>query len=234
MPFGKKVECDECHVTKCLLWYRELDHTVCNDCYDRARAKKAAEEVKEEQPTVVQEATKTVRKSTRITRNYRTRQNPDALPKQASQKGKGRRSLFKKTPVKAPSAVATVVTGNRVNFKGTYFHTGDIVSVRDVEGGLYYAQIRGLMIDQYAEKSAALTWLIPTTKIFFGNGKFKPSDYVLGPDEEVPRKLGCLEFVMHAPCDYYALSSPYPPVTPHPSETNFIWGRLTYPPPVIE
>lgn len=232
MPFGKKVSCSKCGVSDCFLWFKEDDKTVCNDCYDRSYAVKVEQE---EKASTSQESAKTPRKSTRITRNYRTRQNPEALPKQptATQNkgGKGRRSLFKKTPMKAPSAVATVVTGNRVSFKGTFFHTGDIVSVRDVEGGLYYAQIRGLMVDQYAEKSAVLTWLIPTKKIFFSNGKFRPSDYVLGPDEEVSRKLECLEFVMHAPCDYYRLSSPYPPVTPHPLETNFIWGRLTCPPP---
>lgn len=231
MPFGNKVECSKCNTTESLLWNQEDGQTLCNVCYDQAVAQKVSEQ--EEKASTSQEGPKTVRKSTRITRNYRTRQNPDALPKQASQKGKGRRSLFKKTPMKAPTAVATIVTGNRVSYKGTYYQTGDIVSVRDVDGGLYYAQIRGIMKDQYAEKSAVLTWLIPTKKVLFGNGMFRPSDYVLGPDEEVARKLDCLEFVMHAPCDYYRTNSPYPPVTPHPSESNFIWGRLTYPTPVL-
>lgn len=95
MPFGKKVECSKCNGTESLLWYKEDDQTLCNECYDRCYAVKVSEQ--EEKPSTSQEATKTVRKSTRITRNYRTRQNPDALPKQASQKGKGRRSLFKKT-----------------------------------------------------------------------------------------------------------------------------------------
>lgn len=34
---------------------------------------------------------------------------------------------------------------------------------------------------------------------------------VLGPDEELPRKLSCLEFVMHAPSNYYLdRSTPFP------------------------
>lgn len=66
-------------------------------------------------------------------------------------------------PVKAPTATATPVTSNFVFYKGTYFQVGDIVSVQDIDGGIYYAQIRGLLIDQYCEKSAAITWLLPTT-----------------------------------------------------------------------
>lgn len=227
MPFGNKVECANCNTTESVLWNKQDDKTLCYDCYQGSDATKVSEQ--EEKASTSQEAPKAVRKSSRITRNYRTRQNPDALPKQALQKGKGRRSLTKKTPLKSSSAVATVVTGHRVNFKGTFFQTGDLVSVRDVDGELYYAQIRGLMKDQYAEKSAALTWLIPTKKVLFSKGVFKPSDYILGPDEEVTRKLECLEFVMHAPSSYYRINSPYPSVLPHPSETNYVWGRLTYP-----
>lgn len=66
-------------------------------------------------------------------------------------------------PVKAPTATATPVTSSYVFYKGTYFQVGDIVSMQDIDGGIYYAQIRGLLIDQYCEKSAAITWLLPTT-----------------------------------------------------------------------
>lgn len=66
-------------------------------------------------------------------------------------------------PIKAPSAVATPVTSNFVFYKGSYFQIGDIVSMEDTDGGIYYAQIRGLLTDQYCEKSAAVTWLLPTT-----------------------------------------------------------------------
>ena len=32
-----------------------------------------------------------------------------------------------------------------------------------VEGGTFYAQLRGFLTDQYCEKSAVITWLLPTT-----------------------------------------------------------------------
>lgn len=69
--------------------------------------------------------------------------------------------------MKCPSATATPVTSNYVFYKGSYFQVGDIVSMQDVDGGIYYAQIRGLLTDQYCEKSAAVTWLLPTTARYF-------------------------------------------------------------------
>ena len=65
--------------------------------------------------------------------------------------------------MKAPTATATTVTSDFVFYKGSYFQVGDIVSMQDEDGGIYYAQIRGLLTDQYCEKSAAVTWLLPTT-----------------------------------------------------------------------
>lgn len=66
-------------------------------------------------------------------------------------------------PMKSPVATATPVTSSFVFYKGSYFQIGDIVSMQDIDGGIYYAQIRGLLTDQYCEKSAAVTWLLPTT-----------------------------------------------------------------------
>ena len=59
-----------------------------------------------------------------------------------------------------------------------YWQTGDVVSLIDVEGGVYYAQIRGFLQDQYCQKSAVITWLIPTTSS--PKDRFDPSTYVLG------------------------------------------------------
>lgn len=56
--------------------------------------------------------------------------------------------------------------------------------------------------------------------------------YVTGPDEDIPRKLECMEFVMHAPSDYYkARSTPYPPTNPPETQNSFIWLRLSVKPP---
>lgn len=64
--------------------------------------------------------------------------------------------------MKAPTATSTTVTSEFVFYKGSYFQVGDVVSMQDEDGGIFYAQIRGLLTDQYCEKSAAVTWLLPT------------------------------------------------------------------------
>jgi len=45
--------------------------------------------------------------------------------------------------------------------QGILYQAGDIVSIEDIEGDLYYAQLRGFLQDQYAQKTAVITWLIP-------------------------------------------------------------------------
>lgn len=63
--------------------------------------------------------------------------------------------------------------------QGVYYQTGDVIKVTDEEDGKsYYAQIRGFMQDQYCEKSAALTWLIPTQSS--PKDQFDPGTYIVG------------------------------------------------------
>jgi len=39
---------------------------------------------------------------------------------------------------------------------------GDVVAVTDVDDGhTYYAQLRGFLVDEYYQKSAVITWLVP-------------------------------------------------------------------------
>lgn len=45
--------------------------------------------------------------------------------------------------------------------KGILYQAGDIVSIEDIEGDLYYAQLKGFLQDQYAQKTAVITWLLP-------------------------------------------------------------------------
>ncbi|KAK9701086.1 hypothetical protein QE152_g30812 [Popillia japonica] len=166
------------------------------------------------------------RKRTRTTRSYKTRLNPFALPKVAAPKGRGRRALAKRIPIKAPSGVSTPVTSDYIFYKEKYFQIGDIVSMVDGENDVYYAQLRGFLTDQYCEKSAIITWLLPTTDSPPPNEMFDPATYIIGPDEDIPRKLECMEFVMHAPSDYYkASNTPYPNVHPA-AEPGFIWSSL--------
>ena len=96
--------------------------------------------------------------------------------------------------------------------QGQYFCKGDIVSVVDKDDqGVYYAQLKGFLTDQYCEKSGVLTWLLPSLNSPPPSVGFDPATYVIGPEEELPRRLEYLTFVMHAPDDYFHYKhSPYP------------------------
>lgn len=61
-----------------------------------------------------------------------------------------------------------------------YMQVGDIVSLIGNNDNTYYAQVRGLLIDTYCEKSAFITWLIPTTSSPSPNERFDPSTYLIG------------------------------------------------------
>ena len=60
-----------------------------------------------------------------------------------------------------------------------YYQVGDVVSVMDEDdGGIYYAQLRGFLQDQYMCKSAVITWLLPTTAS--PEEGFDPATFILG------------------------------------------------------
>ncbi|XP_070327790.1 GATA zinc finger domain-containing protein 1 isoform X2 [Odocoileus virginianus] len=117
------------------------------------------------------------RRSARL-RNTKYKSAP-AAEKKVSTKGKGRRHIFKlKNPIKAPESVSTIITAESIFYKGVYYQIGDVVSVIDEQDGKpYYAQIRGFIQDQYCEKSAALTWLIPT--LASPRDQFDPASYIV-------------------------------------------------------
>lgn len=50
--------------------------------------------------------------------------------------------------------------------------------IDEQDGKPYYAQIMGFIQDQYCEKSAALTWLIPT--LASPRDQFDPASYIIG------------------------------------------------------
>eukprot|EP00074_Homo_sapiens_P106057 XP_024302618.1 GATA zinc finger domain-containing protein 1 isoform X1 [Homo sapiens] len=128
-------------------------------------------------------------------------------------------------PIKAPESVSTIITAESIFYKGVYYQIGDVVSVIDEQDGKpYYAQIRGFIQDQYCEKSAALTWLIPT--LSSPRDQFDPASYIIGPEEDLPRKMEYLEFVCHAPSEYFkSRSSPFPTVPTRP-EKGYIWTHV--------
>ncbi|KAH8361164.1 hypothetical protein KR200_003315, partial [Drosophila serrata] len=152
-------------------------------------------------------------------------------PGGGSPAARNRRALFKRPAQKTPKVQASTRFVKSVFYKGSYMQIGDIVSIVDGEQNLYYAQIRGLLVDAYCEKSAFLTWLIPTQDSPDPQEGFDPATYLIGPDEELSRKLCYLEFVMHAPSNYYFDRStpfPLPDADEYTAQRSggFIWTRL--------
>ncbi|CAF0721092.1 unnamed protein product [Brachionus calyciflorus] len=115
--------------------------------------------------------------------------------------GNRRNKLFKKNrPVRNDIFVSKLNTSDYVFHRGFYIQIGDIVALRDIDEkeNVYFAQIRAFLSDQYGQKSAILTWLIPNNdnyKRIKTLNDFDPSLFELGPAEEFPRSLDCMEFV---------------------------------------
>jgi hypothetical protein len=60
------------------------------------------------------------------------------------------------------------------------------------------------MVDTFCEKSAVLTWLIPTKSSPDPEEGFDASTYLIGLEEDIPRRIAnTMEFVMHAPSNFY-------------------------------
>ncbi|KAL3289770.1 hypothetical protein HHI36_023165 [Cryptolaemus montrouzieri] len=220
MPLRGTPVCLKCKATESPLWTNaENLGAICLNCVN---------ETKESVKTEGEGPSSTDAKpSKQKLRTRSTRLNPFALPKFNGPKSKGRRSLFKKAPLKAPEAVATPITSESVFCEGFYYQKGDIVSlIGEDDNNTYYAQIRGLLTDQYCEKSAVITWLLPTRESPPPNECFDPSTYVIGPEEDTPRSLRCMEFIMHAPSDYYkANETPYCNISV-PAVPGYIWTSL--------
>nr|AGG55007.1 GATA zinc finger domain containing protein 1 [Heliothis virescens] len=245
-----KPTCVQCSSNDSLLWRSAENGQICNECHlSNAASKEAKSDAsvklepedkkddkddtdskngRSEGETTPAKATgKGTRKSTRSTR-YKAKTPAPAPAKGPGTRGRGRRSIFKRQPLKAPTATATVVTSDSIFYNGSYMQVGDIVSMTDIDGGTYYAQIRGFLTDQYCEKSAVVTWLLPTKASPPPEQCFDPATYIIGPEEELPRKLEVMEFVMHAPSDYYkASNTPYPLTDNEVNNyTGFIWTSL--------
>ncbi|XP_059154765.1 GATA zinc finger domain-containing protein 1-like [Physella acuta] len=244
MPFGIKPVCTSCKITLSPIWRKgPQGEVLCNSCglkqlngfHNNASVVKndvgsngqANGGNKTSIGSSVNSGTAgngqpALRKSTRI---KPTKKSALSSTKNLSTKGKGRRILFKKNqPLKAPASVSTVVTGESVFHKDQYYQVGDVVSLVDHDGSLYYAQLRGFLSDQYNEKSAVITWLLPTTNS--PQNRFDPNTYILGPEEELPRKMEYMEFVCHAPSDYFrARDAPYKTVNPEP-KLCYIWTSI--------
>ncbi|NP_001161552.1 GATAD1-like transcription factor [Saccoglossus kowalevskii] len=240
MPLGVKPCCVTCKTTNSQMWRRSVEGEIqCNSCSlkQHPAALTACDNGGGKPVTSSKSSNDSqngnnhhgrfregTRKSSRSSRSMRYKQMLNAGKSHLATKGKSRRVVFKRNPLKSPEAVSTVVTSNSIFYRGMYHQVGDIVSLLDEGGGIYYAQIRGFMQDQYCDKSAVITWLLPSQAS--SKDHFDPATYVLGPEEDLPRKMEYMEFVCHAPSDYYkARNTPYE-VIPVTHDTGYIWTSI--------
>lgn len=135
--------------------------------------------------------------------------------------------IFKRQPFKTPTVTCTTHTRDSVFYGDSYLQKGDIVCLRDAKDNCYYAQIRAFLVDTFLEKSAYITWLIPSKLSPAPNKSFDPCTYLVGPDEDFSRKLSTMEFIMHAPSDYFMIpNAPYSTKEGKEKTENFIWTNL--------
>ncbi|XP_061752708.1 GATA zinc finger domain-containing protein 1 [Nerophis ophidion] len=239
MPLGVKPSCSQCKSNSSSMWKKSSQGDIlCNNCAVKSSlvaagtsfssafssfSSPASAGASAGSPAGKQCKQEIHRRSARL---RSTKYKTPASDKKVSTKGKGRRHIFKlKNPIKAPESVATIITAESVFHKGVFYQTGDVIKVVDEEDGKsYFAQIRGFVQDQYCQKSAALTWLLPTQDS--PQGHFDAGTYILGPEEELPRKMEYLEFVCHAPSEYFrSRSSPFPTLVSR-AERGYIWTHI--------
>lgn len=135
-----KPTCVQCNTNDSFLWRSAENGQICNECHlantvnkeinSEATAVKTENDDKKDEKedpenkngksegeTTPAKATgKGTRKSTRSTR-YKAKTPAPAPSKPTAPRGRGRRSIFKRQPLKAPTATATVVTSDYLFFK---------------------------------------------------------------------------------------------------------------------
>lgn len=137
-----KPTCVQCSTNDSLLWRSAANGQICNECHLNNAAnneieqthsiKSEIEEKKDEKDEVESKNGKSdgdstpakatgrgTRKSTRATR-YKSKTPAPQLTKPPAPRGRGRRSIFKRQPLKAPTATATVVTSDSIFYKVFY------------------------------------------------------------------------------------------------------------------
>uniref|UniRef100_A0A8C7H2B4 GATA zinc finger domain-containing protein 1 n=1 Tax=Oncorhynchus kisutch TaxID=8019 RepID=A0A8C7H2B4_ONCKI len=215
MPLGLKPCCAVCKTNSSSMWKKgNQGEILCNNCTGKstssgASGPSASSNTQQNNVGGKQSKQEIHRRSARL----------------RSTKYKNPATEKKTIPIKAPESVSTIITSESVFYKGVYYQIGDVIKVTDEDDGRpYYAQIRGFVQDQYCEKSAALTWLIPTQAS--PKDLFDPATYIVGPEEDFPRKMEYLEFVCHAPSEYFkSRSCPFPTIPIRP-EKGYIWTHI--------
>ncbi|XP_046864920.1 GATA zinc finger domain-containing protein 1-like [Xenia sp. Carnegie-2017] len=213
MPYGEQYQCAACKIYKSLMWRKGSNgETLCNGCH----LKRVNAFLRTQRSSISKID------SRRISTKGRYGKGKILGGKTSDRSGKncanrGRRSIVKQKPQKSPNIEATFVTSDSVFHKGILYQSGDVVSLQDIDGSLYYAQTRGFLQDQYACKSCVLTWLIPTIP---NPSNFDPMYFIQGPHEDTPRSMDCIEFVCRAPSELFKKFDCHPPFV-LPRKPNF-------------
>jgi hypothetical protein len=211
----KRLECKICSFETSLYW-REigLNIFVCNSCFinklylklyknnEKKEEDRSAIIIKPSSSTKINNKKRSVRLNLkRLNKQNEDDDNNSVTSSSATNTTNRRSSIFKKIkPKKQDLTSCSVNTSEFVFHRGLYLQIDDIVSLFDGQD-VYYAQIRGFLTDQYASKSAILTWLLPTN--LAQSNVFDENAFVLGPDEEFPRSLDCMKFVCRPKQSYF-------------------------------
>lgn len=126
--------CVQCSTNDSLLWRNVENGQICNECHITNNVTKEVKveltaikiekddddldgkNEKDSESTPAKATGKGTRKSTRATR-YKSKTPAPTPNKPPAPRGRGRRSIFKRQPLKAPTATATVVTSDSIFYK---------------------------------------------------------------------------------------------------------------------
>ncbi|KAK2558663.1 GATA zinc finger domain-containing protein 1 [Acropora cervicornis] len=198
MSLDNSPQCSACKIATSLMWRKGSNGDVlCNSCH--LKRVNTSIRIQRQSSKESKKLVARIKASTRKGYNGKS-----------GERSRGRRALqkIKRKPYKSPEGFATIVAADRMYFKGILYQAGDIVSIEDIDGDLYYAQLRGFMQDQYAQKTAVITWLIPVVP---RPSHFDPVLFLPGPEEDTPRPMECMEFVCRAPTELFKAKREHPP-----------------------
>lgn len=124
-----KPTCTQCSTTDSLLWRSQESGQICNECYlanaagkdVKAETKSEDEDSRNGDNTPARATGRGARKSTRAARQKAAPPPPTPRAPPAP-RGRGRRALQKRVPLRAPTATATLVTSESIFFKASVNH----------------------------------------------------------------------------------------------------------------
>ena len=218
MPLtGFKPTCSYCDANKSVIWRKDgSGDCICHKCFVNKKSRS------EESNAIGNRAKANGIKSCKSNARNKSVRNK-VFPK-----GKSRRSAFKaKHVAKTESSGSTITTSDFIIHQGQYFQRGDVVSVIDADDHrTYYAQCNAFMTNEFCEKFLSITWLLPIKKLE-PNCSFQPSLFYLGPSDELIRNMNCVEFVCHAPTDYFKPENSIFSTIPNALEKGYVTVNMS-------